>query len=146
MPYLPSNAKCATLGCRNNRSRYSTHCLEHGGRDEQRAYNKQERKERNALYKTAQWSRHRQLQLSINPICAACSIDGIITPATEIDHVFPWSQIGEQAFYRNIFQSLCKPCHTYKTAQEQRGNIIHYQHSTGIEVRYTLADYERITG
>jgi hypothetical protein len=141
MPYLPINTKCATLGCKNKRSRFSTHCLDHGGRDEQRTYNKEERKERNALYKTAQWQAHRQLVLSRSPICAACILDGIVTPATEVDHVFPWSQIGQQAFYLNIFQSLCKPCHTYKTAQEQRGVILYYHQ---VQSEYTIRDYQRV--
>lgn len=142
MPILPSNTKCATLGCKNKRSRYSTHCLDHGGRDEQRTYNnKEERKERNAYYSTAQWARHRQLILSHSPLCKACYLEGIITPATEVDHVFPWSQIGEQAFYHNLFQALCKACHTYKTAQEQRGVILFYSHT---QIEYTLADYKRI--
>jgi len=142
MPYLPSNAKCATLGCKNKRSRYSTQCLDHGGRDEQRTYNNtKDRKEFNAHYATAQWKRHRQLVLSRSPICAACILDGIVTPATEVDHVFPWSQIGQQAFYLNIFQSLCKPCHTYKTAQEQRGVILYYHQ---VQSEYTIRDYQRI--
>ena len=142
MPYLPTNKKCATLTCKNDRSRFSTHCIEHGGRDVQRSYNDTDkRKERNSYYSTAQWQRHRQLILSQSPICKACLIHGIVTPATEVDHVFPWSQIGAQAFYVNLFQSLCKPCHTYKTALEQRGVIQFY--STSV-IEYTLADYARI--
>lgn len=142
MPILPSNTKCATLGCKNKRSKFSSQCLDHGGRDLQRAYNNTEqRKERNALYKTAQWQTHRKVILSRNPICAACLIEGIVTPATEIDHVFPWSQIGQEAFYINLFQSLCKPHHTYKTAQEQRGLILYYNHT---QIEYSINDYQRI--
>jgi hypothetical protein len=38
-----------------------------------------------------------------------------------VDHVFPWRRFGEQAFRRNIFQSLCQGHHSHKTGLEQRG-------------------------
>ena len=146
MPYLPSNSKCATLGCNNNRSRFSTYCLTHGGRDEQKTYSNKKRAEANNLYKTGQWQKLRIYYLSINPICAACKQGGIITPATEVDHLFPWNQIGREAFYNNLFQTLCKSCHTYKTGRERAGIITSYLSITNKPIEYLLSDYARIVG
>ena len=139
MPTVPSNGKCASLGCKNPRSKYSTYCLEHGGRDTQLTYRTEERDKAHAFYLTAQWQRHRIAQLSRQPICQSCLTRGIITPATEVDHVFPWRQIGSNAFYRNLFQSLCHDCHSHKTQQEKKGTILYF---TGeIVTRYRVDDY-----
>ena len=59
--------------------------------------------------------------------------------AKHVDHVFPWRQIGKQAFLRNIFQSLCHECHSYKSGQEKRGVFEHYT-TEGVETR-TVDDY-----
>ena len=62
--------------------------------------------------------------------------------ANEVDHVFPWSKLGTQAFDYNVFQSLCKDCHSVKTGLEQRGI---YRHYTDIQTDYLLADWLVIT-
>jgi 5-methylcytosine-specific restriction endonuclease McrA len=59
--------------------------------------------------------------------------------AKHVDHVFPWRQVGKHAFLHNIFQSLCGPCHSYKTGQEKHGMIEHYT-PTGVE-NLTIDDY-----
>lgn len=66
-------------------------------------------------------------QLSRQPICQACKLEGIITPAKAVDHVFPWRQIGDQAFWQNIWQSLCVEHHSHKTSLEQQGIFRHYR-------------------
>lgn len=91
------------------------------------------------MYQTAQWARLRQAQLSSHPLCASCKAQGIITPAAHVDHVFPWAQIGKGAFYRNVFQSLCQPCHAEKTALEQRGTFRRYGDTSTRD--YRLNDY-----
>lgn len=68
-------------------------------------------------------------------------LEGIVTQATEVDHVFPWRQIDESAFFRNIFQGLCKEHHATKTALERRGIVKHY---TDKVQTYRVADYQRI--
>ena len=141
MPTAPLNGKCSHLGCNNPRSRYSSLCLEHGGRDKQKSYTSEERRESNSFYATAQWRRKRQAELSRQPLCVACLIKGIVTPATEVDHVFPWRRIGEGAFYRNLFQCLCHDHHSLKTQLEKHGIIKHY---TQREVDLTLNDYQRL--
>jgi 5-methylcytosine-specific restriction protein A len=143
MPTAPLNSKCSHLGCNNPRSRFSALCLDHGGRDKQRSYSSEERRESNSFYATAQWKRHRKVELSKQPLCQACLIKGMVTPATEVDHVFPWRQIGERAFYHNVFQCLCHDHHSLKTQLEKHGIIKHY---VGEERDLALSDYARLVG
>ena len=141
MPTVPKASKCATLACTNPRARYGGNCIEHGGRDHQRKYTNDKRKEADSKYASAFWQSQRIAHLSANPLCASCLIAGIVTPATDVDHVFPWQQIGEAAFYANRFQSLCRPCHSAKTAFEQKGIYIYFD---GAELKYSAGDYQRI--
>lgn len=141
MPSIPKYTKCLHLGCSNNRSKYNNYCIEHGGRDtyNHKRYNsKQERQDFNAMYATKQWRTFRQIQLSKQPLCAGCLADGRIVAAEHIDHVFPWSAINEQAFYHNIFQSLCASCHSSKTSLEHKGIYRRYGKPNK---DYKLSDY-----
>jgi 5-methylcytosine-specific restriction endonuclease McrA len=97
-----------------------------------------ERQAFNAKYKTAAWESIRARQLSANPLCAACFVDGRITQANHVDHVFPWAAIGPHAFTRNLFQSLCPECHGIKSGLEKRGIFKHY---TAPPHEYTAQDY-----
>ncbi len=63
------------------------------------------------------WQRVSKLRLSIEPLCRACTAIGRITGATESDHIIPISQGGAVYDLENT-QSLCKPCHSRKTACE----------------------------
>ena len=141
MPTIPKFTKCLTLGCRNERSKFNAYCMDHGGREtfDHKRYNKSaKRKEGLDKYHSTQWRKLRQIQLSKHPLCAACLSDGKITQAIHIDHLFPWSQLGEDAFYINVFQSLCHSCHSIKTTLEQRDIYRLY----GIPNRdYKLSDY-----
>ena len=83
-------------------------------------------------------------QLSMQPLCQSCLTRGIVTPATEVDHVFPWRRIGPQAFYRNLFQSLCHDCHSSKTQDERRGVFIHWVGGKPVEM--AMSDWTRLCG
>jgi 5-methylcytosine-specific restriction endonuclease McrA len=143
MPTLPSNNKCASLGCFNNRSRLSTFCIEHGGRDTYVARKSIERKKFNSMYDKSSWKKLRQAKLSMQPMCQACLIRGVVSPASQVDHLFAWSAIGELAFYRNIFQCLCHGCHSDKTQLERDGV---YRHYNGAETDYSIDDYHSVLG
>jgi 5-methylcytosine-specific restriction protein A len=97
-----------------------------------------ERQAFNAQYKTAAWAAIRARQLSGYPLCAACLIDGRITAASHVDHVFAWQAIGQHAFTRNLWQSLCPECHGTKSGLEKRGIFRHY---TDKAQDYTAQDY-----
>ena len=138
MPTLPKNNTCEALRCKAPRAIGSAYCETHGGKPKQSAA----RYESNAAYKTAAWQSIRAAQLTAAPLCAACLTRGQVTQAQAVDHVFPWRQIDLAAFKRNIFQSLCAPCHSVKTASEAQGVFIHYTQSGAQE--YTRADYLRL--
>jgi hypothetical protein len=53
-------------------------------------------------------------------------IDKQITSANHVDHVFPWTAIGEHAFRRNLFQSLCETHHGVKSGLEKKGIFRYY--------------------
>lgn len=98
--------------------------MQHGGK----TYNgNAKRKKTNAKYNTALWQRLRLIQLTKDPLCQSCKARGRISQATVVDHVFPWAQIGEEAFVANLFQSLCPECHSVKTNLEQQGVFRHYR-------------------
>jgi 5-methylcytosine-specific restriction protein A len=134
MPTYPKNSKCSHLGCKNPRSKLNSFCSEHGGKESLvRDYD--------AAYNTPAWRQIRQGQLSKHPLCQACLIEGRVTLALHVDHVFPWRQIGEQAFRRNIFNSLCQGHHSHKTALERKGIFECYRDKVE---QFTDADYARV--
>jgi 5-methylcytosine-specific restriction protein A len=116
----------------------------HGGRDtfDHKKYNTPEARKRfNGMYATSQWRKLRQIQLSKHPLCAACLSEGRITQAEHLDHLFPWSALSDEAFYHNVFQSLCESCHSIKTTLEKRGVYRHYS----IPCKdYALSDYAKV--
>ena len=140
MPSIPYATKCAYLGCKGTRSKYNTYCLEHGGRDV--LTHTQRRKDANAMYQTNAWHIMRTAQLSTQPLCQACLIDGHITQADHVDHLFRWQAIGRGAFYNNILQSLCVAHHSHKTGLEAQGVYEHYT-TQGVR-QYRLNDYESL--
>ena len=112
--------------------------MEHGGK----GYNDTaKRKQSNAMYQTALWARTRLRVLSAQPLCQSCAGIGKVTAATEVDHLFAWQHIGVEAFYQNVFQSLCKNCHTNKGALERQGIYRHYAHTP---IDYAIKDYARV--
>jgi 5-methylcytosine-specific restriction protein A len=132
VPTAPFNTKCRELGCKNPKTGRSTFCNNHGGGVTDKG------KENNKLYQSAFWKKWRIGQLSKNPLCAACLIEGKVVMANTIDHVFPHKQ-DQNKFRSNLFQSLCIPHHTLKTQEENKGQYLYYS-SNGI-VTYTDNDY-----
>ncbi|MEV5031002.1 HNH endonuclease [Sphingobium sp. LMC3-1-1.1] len=64
------------------------------------------------------WRKLRARRLTDEPLCRTCLEHGNITPATQVDHIKPRAD-GGQDVYENT-QSLCGPCHSAKTAEENR--------------------------
>ena len=145
MPSLPKYSKCASLGCKNSKSKLNAYCMEHGGKEKQTTHINQsdERKQFNAMYQTRQWQALRKIQLSKHPLCAGCEAEGIVTGATTVDHVFPWSRINKEAFFINKFQSLCETHHAHKGQLERVGI---YRRFGTPHADYTRTDYAYIVG
>lgn len=60
------------------------------------------------------WRKLRKLFLAKNPICSCGQL------ALEVDHIIPLSKGGSKTDESNL-QSLCKSCHSRKTATEDSG-------------------------
>lgn len=133
MPSIPSS-QCDEYQCKAPSVKGSRYCEAHTPSKAPTV----DRQAFNSKYKTAAWEAIRARQLSTNPLCAACLIEGRITQADHVDHVFPWAAIGPHAFTRNLFQSLDAECHGIKSGLEKRGVFRHYTDRTH---DYTLEDY-----
>lgn len=138
MPTVPPNPLCSDLGCKNPRSKLNSRCIVHGGMDSVPT------REVDSIYQTPAWKSIRARQMSIQPLCESCISRGKLAQAEHVDHVFAWKHIGRQAFTANLFQSLCKPCHSVKTGIEKRGRYVHYRVNGPIE--YKLTDYAGVMG
>ena len=141
MPTLPTQTKCLTLGCKNQKARFGGHCIDHGGRDEH-AKPSEDRKAFNSMYQTAMWKSQRDAQLSKHPLCQACLTRNHVRSANHVDHLFAWTHIGKTAFYLNIFSSLCHDCHSVKSGLEKKGVYRYYHDLTHTD--FTLADYNAV--
>jgi 5-methylcytosine-specific restriction endonuclease McrA len=68
----------------------------------------------------SRWQRasKRFLARSENVCCRMCEMIGVVTLATEVDHIEPHR--GDQVLFwaEANWQGLCKPCHSMKTASE----------------------------
>lgn len=51
-------------------------------------------------------------------LCQCCRAQGVPTPAKEVDHITPKAKGGTDD--PSNLQSLCRPCHAAKTADEAR--------------------------
>jgi 5-methylcytosine-specific restriction protein A len=142
MPTQPSYILCSMLACNNNRAKLSALCIEHGGKDTYVSKRTDERAAFNGMYNTASWKRKRTLQLSKQPLCQSCLSKGMAKGANHVDHLFSWNSIGIDAFYRNIFQSLCHECHSEKTLLEREGIYRHYNQGSESHKDYKLSDYQ----
>lgn len=136
MPTVP-RSQCDHYQCKAHSIKGSRFCTQHTSTKTVSI----DRQAFNAPYKTAAWAHIRQRQLSAQPLCAACLIDGRVTQADHVDHLFAWQTIGHQAFTRNIFQSLCAECHGIKSGLEKKGIFRHY---TATATDYTAQDYSFI--
>lgn len=57
-----------------------------------------------------------------NPLCVICLRDGILSPTEEVDHIIPFKGIDDPLrLDETNLQSLCKSCHSKKTATEDGG-------------------------
>ena len=123
MPTYPANLLCSHLGCKEHRSQLSGLCTKHGGKNY--VINEDDK-----VYRTAQWRSVRARQISTQPLCQSCLVRGVVTQGNQVDHVFPHRRIGRESFTHNLFQTLCQPCHSYKTGQEKQGRFECYRGGT----------------
>lgn len=67
------------------------------------------------------WAKARKAYLIAHPLCVECQKKGIITPATDVDHIIPHRGDKKLFWDSNNWQSLCHECHSRKTVTEDGG-------------------------
>ena len=70
------------------------------------------------LYNLRWWRRESKEYLKRNPLCVDCASVGLITAASEVDHIEPHRGDLKKFRDRKNWQGLCKSCHSRKTASE----------------------------
>src|SRR6188508_3869950 len=76
---------------------------------------------RNYLYDSRRWRKLAKQQLQNHPLCKICLQNGLVEPATVVDHVIPHKG-NRESFFLGAIQSLCRPCHDgTKQMIEKRG-------------------------
>jgi len=77
---------------------------------------RQRQKRRMYATSSKQWIKLRNYKRKLNPLCEECERKGIVTPMTDVDH------IDGDTFNNELInlQSLCKSCHSKKTARENQ--------------------------
>lgn len=137
MPTFPIS-KCSEFGCKNLCATGKSVCATHAPK----LKTKVERETFNKFYKLVAWDTLRKRQFSIQPLCQACMLNGHIAMASHLDHLFAWNHIGEGAFMRNVFQSLCPECHGVKSGLEKKGIFRHYVQPEPMD--YSIDQYESV--
>ena len=116
MPYRPKRP-CRAPGCRGLCEPGDQFCLEHK-KQQMAQYNRYERdKDAQAFYNSAEWRGARERHRREHPLCEECLRNGMIRPATLVDHIIPIRQGGARLDDRNL-QSLCDTCHNRKSIEE----------------------------
>jgi 5-methylcytosine-specific restriction protein A len=89
--------------------------------DEHQPVIKDERRSAAKRGYTYAWDKARRMYLSRYPWCAECARQGRQQLAAVVDHIQPHK--GDQRLFwdRSNWQSLCKSCHSAKTAREDGG-------------------------
>lgn len=73
---------------------------------------------------SAAWRKLRKQVLAEEPLCRHCAAQGLVVPATEVDHINndPSDNRHDPSDRsKSNFQSLCRPCHSIKTMSDMYG-------------------------
>ena len=74
------------------------------------------REGRQKFYKRKLWLQVRARVLQEEPLCQQCLSLGILTPATDVDHLVDIDIRPDLVIKRSNLQSLCHKCHLNKTS------------------------------
>jgi 5-methylcytosine-specific restriction protein A len=75
------------------------------------------------LYDTAAWRRLRLWKLRKDPLCRLCKEQGILTPATVVNHRTPHKGDVQLFFDTDNLESVCKTHHDSAIQSEERTGI-----------------------
>ena len=82
------------------------------------------RKGRHIFYQSALWHNVRNQILSTQPLCRHCILNGLLIPATEVDHIIDLKLRPDLCIEPTNLQPLCHSCHSSKTYK-----AIHQHHT-----------------
>lgn len=121
---------CAYPGCRHPVPITEKYCESHKkvGKDREVRFAK-EREAKRLRFKGSsnergygyRWKKLRDRFIQKHPHCVECLKNGVITLATDVDHIIPHRGDPKLLYDENNLQSLCKSCHSKKTAREDGG-------------------------
>lgn len=85
------------------------------------------------MYNTRSWKSLRKLKKQENPTCELCRTMGKVVPMDCVDHIIA---INEENFHELFLdwenlQSLCYPCHGFKTARDKGDKNLGYKGLVG---------------
>lgn len=116
---------CCAPGCDEVAIEGRAHCPEHAAAADARLRARRDAAKTSAValagaafYRTQRWRKQSKLFLDRHPLCADCAAIGIVTAAREVDHIVPHRGDPKLMWAKSNWQSLCKPCHSRKTARE----------------------------
>ena len=67
------------------------------------------------------WQQARNGYLGKHPLCRHCQAKGLVTLATDVDHIDPHRGDMQKFWDTSNWQPLCHSCHSIKTASEDGG-------------------------
>ncbi|WP_110647554.1 HNH endonuclease [Salinicola peritrichatus] len=79
------------------------------------------KKQRRVPLSSAAWRKLRAQVLAEEPLCRQCVALGIVTPATDVDHIDNAEGDYTDDNSRENLQPLCHECHSRKTMAETQG-------------------------
>jgi 5-methylcytosine-specific restriction protein A len=112
VPWKPKTI-CSYPGC--NELSHDRYCGMHKKR-----MNKERNSINSKIYNN-QWRKASKTYLKENPLCVHCEKEDRLTPATEVDHIIPHGGDMKLFWDKSNWQTLCKKCHSIKTAKEDGG-------------------------
>ena len=132
---MPLFKLCAYPGCRRAVPLDETYCDAHKSKAEEMEKLRKKRSDQRRLRNKGsassrgygrQWQALRNRFIAQHPYCVECMKQGRLTFAQEVDHITPHRGDPRLLYDEDNLQSLCKVCHSRKTAREDGayGNAI----------------------
>jgi len=118
MPYSPARY-CKEPRCKDKTTDKSGYCELH--RQEAQRQADANRPNANARGYGRRWGKASKQYLSFHPLCVICYREGVVAPATLVDHIIPHRGDYNKFWDRSNWQSLCSRHHSIKTAKEDGG-------------------------
>ena len=78
------------------------------------------RERSDAPYNTWRWIKLSKAFRIEHPLCEECKRNGIIKPATCVDHIEPWPICASYFYDRSNLQSLCDECNHLKGQRDKK--------------------------